>query len=231
MRKLQRRVAEEEIEKLEALFKDVQLPQKIRTQFVKQLEIIRKCVGPKKPGKDASQNKSSGFLKPFKISAEMREFAGWKEEELHSRVDVAKAICEYVKKNNLQKPENRKIILPDEKLDKLLKWNVESDRIFVSILSVDEENRNVKIKIEKCPGMKKKLGYYNNSELRDPDTKKELDVINSITKCEESEDVYIFNLKNGDVKLEKDKIYELSIPLTYPKFQTKINVHILTTSA
>tara|TARA_Y100001980_G_C14544282_1_gene323341 strand:- start:497 stop:1183 length:687 start_codon:yes stop_codon:yes gene_type:complete len=69
--------------------------------------------------KDSS--KTSGFLKPVSVSDEVSAFAGWKKNELHSRVEVTKYICEYVKSNNLQNPADRRQILPDKKLRTLLK--------------------------------------------------------------------------------------------------------------
>jgi chromatin remodeling complex protein RSC6 len=74
----------------------------------------------KKVKKAVSTN--SGFNKPIPVSREMKEFAGWdkSEEVLHSRNDVTKFICGYVKDKNLQYPENRQQIVLDTKLKKLL---------------------------------------------------------------------------------------------------------------
>lgn len=66
-------------------------------------------------------SKTSGFLKPVNVSKEVSEFAGWKQGELHSRVDVTKFICDYVKSNDLQNPSDRRQILPDKRLRTLLK--------------------------------------------------------------------------------------------------------------
>lgn len=68
---------------------------------------------------------NSGFLKPVAVSDEMRKFAGWEKDELHSRVDVTKFICQHIKKNNLQKPEDRRQIIPDNTLKKIL--NIKKD--------------------------------------------------------------------------------------------------------
>ena len=69
-------------------------------------------------------NTNSGFLKPVSISKEMSTFAGWKPDELHSRVDVTKYICNYIKENNLQNPDDKRQITPDAKLKKLLNYTV-----------------------------------------------------------------------------------------------------------
>ena len=68
-------------------------------------------------------NTNSGFLKPVKISKEMAKFTGWDPEELKSRVAVTKHICKYIKDNDLQNPEDRRQILPNKALAKLLKYD------------------------------------------------------------------------------------------------------------
>lgn len=73
-------------------------------------------------------NTNSGFLKPVKISKEMAKFTGWDQSELKSRVDVTKYICKYIKDNDLQNPTDRRQILADTKLAKLLEYNPKSDQ-------------------------------------------------------------------------------------------------------
>ena len=68
-------------------------------------------------------NTSSGFMKPVKISGDMAGFTGWNSEELRSRVEVTKYICNYIKDHNLQNPEDRRQIIPDAKLSKLLGYD------------------------------------------------------------------------------------------------------------
>lgn len=83
------------------------------------------CMKNKKKVK--RNNANSGFLKPVKISKEMVKFTGWNEGELKSRVDVTKYICNYIKENNLQNPEDRRQILVDKKLGKLLDYDSSKD--------------------------------------------------------------------------------------------------------
>jgi chromatin remodeling complex protein RSC6 len=71
------------------------------------------------------ENTNSGFQKPVKISNELAKFAGWSENELRSRVDVTKYICDYIASNKLQNPEDKRQIIPDSKLQKLLGFNPE----------------------------------------------------------------------------------------------------------
>ena len=68
---------------------------------------------------------NSGFLKEVPVSDEMKKFAGWGESEMHSRVDVTKFICDYIKTNDLQNKDDRRVIEPDKKLRKLL--NMDKD--------------------------------------------------------------------------------------------------------
>jgi upstream activation factor subunit UAF30 len=68
-------------------------------------------------------NKNSGFLKPVQVSAEILKFTGWNDNELKSRVDVTKFICNYIKEKNLQDPADRRNILVDKPLGKLLAYN------------------------------------------------------------------------------------------------------------
>lgn len=74
----------------------------------------------KKKSRGSGGNANSGFLRPVGISDEMRKFAGWPKGEVHSRVDVTKNICEYIASNGLQNPEDKRQIIPDTKLKKLL---------------------------------------------------------------------------------------------------------------
>ena len=75
-----------------------------------------------------SNNKNSGFLKPVAISKEMARFTGWDSNELRSRVDVTKYICNYISENNLQNPEDRRQINPDAKLRKLLGFDPKKNK-------------------------------------------------------------------------------------------------------
>jgi len=68
-------------------------------------------------------NKNSGFLKPVQVSSEILKFTGWNDNELKSRVDVTKFICNYIKEKNLQDPADRRNILVDKPLGKLLGYN------------------------------------------------------------------------------------------------------------
>jgi chromatin remodeling complex protein RSC6 len=70
-------------------------------------------------------NNNSGFLKPVHISKELAKFTGWDQNELRSRVDVTKYICNYIKEKNLQDPTDKRNIRveDDGNLKKLLKFD------------------------------------------------------------------------------------------------------------
>ena len=72
-------------------------------------------------------NTNSGFLKPVQLSKEMAKFTGWDHSELRSRVDVTKYICNYIRENNLQNPDDRRQIVADKKLANLLQYDSKSD--------------------------------------------------------------------------------------------------------
>ncbi len=65
-------------------------------------------------------NGLSGFEKPTLISDELASFFGKDKDTRMARTEVSKLIHEYVKTNNLQKEDNRRVIKPDSKLQKLL---------------------------------------------------------------------------------------------------------------
>ena len=70
-----------------------------------------------------TNNTNSGFLKPVKISSDMAKFTGWNPDDLKSRVDVTKFLCNYIRENNLQNPTDKRQIIPDVKLSKLIKYD------------------------------------------------------------------------------------------------------------
>lgn len=77
---------------------------------------------------EKKQNTNSGFLKPVKISAEMAKFAGWNVNEQKSRVDVTKFLCKYIEDHKLQNPKDRREILADNKLSKLLNYDAKTSQ-------------------------------------------------------------------------------------------------------
>jgi chromatin remodeling complex protein RSC6 len=227
---MKKRNIEEEIQNLDSLVRDnEQIPSKVRNNILKQLEVVRKCAKPRHSNKGRNQNQNSGLLKPVTISEEMAKFAGWEKDELHSRVDVTKAICAYIKgdekagRPNLQKPSNKKNILPDQVLKDLLRWDADSEEMVVSVASGSADGFHAFSLIKIPSSGLKKPNYYNNSELKTVDGE-EVAVIKKVVLLDN--DNYGFILDKDDIDLAVGDKYIVHVPLTYPKVQTKINIHL-----
>ena len=68
-----------------------------------------------------------GFLKPVLISSDMAKFTGWDPKTPTTRVQITRQLCQYIKDKNLQNPQDRREIIADDKLTKLLKYDAEKD--------------------------------------------------------------------------------------------------------
>jgi len=74
----------------------------------------------------ARRNNNSGFLKPVNISGDIAKFTGLDPKTQHSRVDVTKFLCKYIKDKNLQNPEDKRQIRADPALTKLLNYDAKT---------------------------------------------------------------------------------------------------------
>ena len=83
--------------------------------------VLRKTKREHAP-KDKSKLSNSGLMKPVSISKDLAAFMGVDASTLHSRVSVTNAICTYIKEKNLQNPKNKREIVPDDNLVKLLHY-------------------------------------------------------------------------------------------------------------
>ena len=102
---------------LAAYIKDIQANLKVLSkEYDKQQKIIEKAQKKRQNAK----NSPSGFAKPNKISDELCDFIGVPHGTEKSRTDITRLINAYVKEHNLNKPENKRFILPDTKLKKIL---------------------------------------------------------------------------------------------------------------
>jgi chromatin remodeling complex protein RSC6 len=63
----------------------------------------------------------SGFQKPLKVSPELQKFLGLPDGELIARTQVTKSVNAYCKEHDLQKPDDKRVILADKTLKTLLK--------------------------------------------------------------------------------------------------------------
>jgi chromatin remodeling complex protein RSC6 len=107
----------EKVNNLFASFKEVQNLLKVLSKdYEKQQKIIEKAQKKRQNAK----NSPSGFAKPNKISDELCDFIGVPHGTEKSRTDITRFINSYVKEHNLNKPENKRFIIPDDKLKKIL---------------------------------------------------------------------------------------------------------------
>ena len=75
----------------------------------------------------------SGFQKPLNVSPELRKFLGLPDGELIARTQVTKSVNAYCKEHNLQNPEDKRIILADSTLRKLLKLGKNDELTFFNL--------------------------------------------------------------------------------------------------
>merc|ERR1711997_82587 len=64
----------------------------------------------------AKMPKGAGLTKPMKLSTELADIVGKKEA---SRAECIKQLWAYIKKHNLQDPENKQYFTPDKKMAKV----------------------------------------------------------------------------------------------------------------
>jgi len=74
----------------------------------------------KKNKKKTDKKKASGFAVPTPISNELANLLGLPNDSQIARTDVTSRVIAYVKEHNLQNPENKKQILPNEALSSIL---------------------------------------------------------------------------------------------------------------
>ena len=80
----------------------------------------------KSVNKDLKKKKKksvSGFAKPTLISPELCKFLNKEEGTEMARIQVTIEINNYIKKNNLNDPNNKRIILADAKLKKIFNYD------------------------------------------------------------------------------------------------------------
>ena len=98
------------------------------TGLIKQVKLLEKNCNKRMRAleKEANKNKlkgnrkPSGFAVPGKISSELCKFMNKPDGYEAARTEVTKYIIKYIQENNLQNPENKREILPDNDLKQLL---------------------------------------------------------------------------------------------------------------
>jgi upstream activation factor subunit UAF30 len=74
----------------------------------------------KKNKKKSDKKKASGFAVPTPITNELSNFLGLPNDSQIARTDVTSKVIAYVKEHNLQNPDNKKQIVPNEALSSIL---------------------------------------------------------------------------------------------------------------
>lgn len=95
----------------------------INNEFKNIDKILNKLVKKYNTVKIKTERKKTGFAVPTKISNELCDFINIPHGTLIARTDVTKFLNLYIKNHNLQNPNNKKTILPDDTLIKLFGEN------------------------------------------------------------------------------------------------------------
>jgi len=113
-----------------SLIKDVQTLLKTLT---KEYDRMKKTVDKTERKRANARTNPNGFAKPAKITDDMCDFLSVPHGSELSRTDVTRRINAYIKEHNLNKPENKRIILPDDKLRKILGVKNDEEVSFFSL--------------------------------------------------------------------------------------------------
>lgn len=97
----------------------------------KEMKELKKAAATK--NKNKKTKKPSGFANPSKVTKELCDFMNKQEGTEIARTEVTRALISYIKTNNLQNKSNKKIILPDEKLQFLLGINKEQELTYFNL--------------------------------------------------------------------------------------------------
>ena len=76
---------------------------------------------------------ASGFAKPGPVSDELRKFLSLDKDALIARTEVTKAINKYCKEHSLQNESDKRKILPDTSLKKLLRMKKGDELTFFNL--------------------------------------------------------------------------------------------------
>ncbi len=106
---------------------------KLEKTVAKEHKQMEKKIRGKKRRNTNPDAQPSGFAKPGPVSPELRKFLELGADELIARTEVTKAINAYCKKHNLQNVDDKRKILPDAPLRKLLKMKKSDELTFFNL--------------------------------------------------------------------------------------------------
>ena len=93
------------------------------------IEMVIKKEQKTTSNKSKRDRKPCGFAVSAKVTPEMCEFMGRDDGTLISRIEITKYLNLYIKEKGLENPENKQIIIPDEKLWKILGDEAREEKI------------------------------------------------------------------------------------------------------
>ena len=93
---------------------------KLEKKLNKDRKVAIKKLKKRQPLNPDGTKPLNGFSKPGDVSNDLRSFMGLADGELVARVDVTKFITKYCQDNGLQNENDKRILIPDDKLQSLL---------------------------------------------------------------------------------------------------------------
>lgn len=85
----------------------------------KEYDRLKKTVEKTERKRANARSNPNGFAKPVPITDELCTFLSLPKGSELSRTDITRQINAYIRQHNLNKPENKRFIIPDDKLRKL----------------------------------------------------------------------------------------------------------------
>lgn len=109
------------LEKLVAFSADLkEVISQVKVLQKEHVKLVKSSSKKTKKTSAGAQRTLSGFAKPSLLSDELCSFMGVTKGTSMARTEVTRMINEYIKKNNLQDSSDKRHIIPDEKLKKIL---------------------------------------------------------------------------------------------------------------
>ena len=104
---------------------------KLRSELKKLQKIVKNM--NKDPNAEVVPKKPSGFAKPSKLSKELTTFLNVDKDTELARTEVTKMINKYVKDNGLQKEDNKRVLILDDKLKTIITPNGDEEVTFFNL--------------------------------------------------------------------------------------------------
>lgn len=98
------------------------------------------------PVDGAVKRSPSGFAKPTKLSDQLCGFLGIDNGSAMARTEVTRIINDYIKKNKLQNPEDKRQILPDAHLKSILNYK-DGDKLSYFNLQTSLKHQFIKAEV------------------------------------------------------------------------------------